>query len=57
MKFPNKYNKQEYIAWHEAQFKSDKNLEAKLLQFREQLKIDALNDLELISNIIQSVSS
>lgn len=57
MKFPNKYDKQEYIAWHEAKFKSDENLEGKLIQFRNQLKLDALQDLTFISNIIQSVSS
>lgn len=57
MKFPNKFDKFEYIVWHEAKFKNDKNLEQKLEQFRVKLKEIAHADLEFISNIIQSVSS
>lgn len=57
MKYPNKYDKFEYIAWHEAKFKDDLGLEQKLEQFRTQLKDKAQTDLEFISNVIQSVVS
>jgi ppGpp synthetase/RelA/SpoT-type nucleotidyltranferase len=57
MKFPSKYDKNEYIAWHENKFKDDKSLESKLEEYRNSLKVNVLSDLEFISNIIQSVSS
>lgn len=57
MKYPNTYDKFEYIAWHEAKFKRDKGLEQKLEQFRNELMDIAQTDLEFISNIIQSVVS
>lgn len=57
MKYPNKYDKFEYIAWHETKFKNDKGLEHKLEEFRTQLKVNSQSDLEFISNIIQSVVS
>ncbi len=57
MKFPNKYNKLEYITWHEAKFNADRDLERKIEEYRSQLKVSAQADLEFISNIIQSVTS
>ena len=57
MKFPKKFDKYEYIAWHENKFKDDIGLEQKLEDFRNNLKQSANSELEFISNIIQSVSS
>jgi len=57
MKYPRKYDKAEYIAWHENKYKRDKGLEKKLELFRDELKESSMNDLIFISNIIQSVSS
>lgn len=57
MKFPNEYNKNEYIAWHEDKYPNDKNLEKKIVDFRENLKLKAKEDLKFISNVIQSVNS
>ena len=45
------------MAWHEAKFKTDKGLEEKLKQFRNELKEKASVDLVFISNILQSVTS
>ncbi len=57
MKFPSKYDKANYIAWHETKFKNDKGLENKLEQFRNDLKEKTTDELMFLSNIIQSVSS
>lgn len=57
MKVFTKYDKSNYIAWHEEKFKNDSGLEQKLEQFRNKLKETAQVDLEFISNVLQSVSS
>lgn len=57
MRFPTKYDRQEYITWHENHFPNDRNFEQKLKTFREQLMIETKEDLIFISNFVQSVIS
>lgn len=57
MKFPAKYNRQDYVTWHEYNFPNDRNFEQKIKRFREELMIEARIDLEFISNVVQSVIS
>jgi ppGpp synthetase/RelA/SpoT-type nucleotidyltranferase len=57
MKFPAKYNRQDYVAWHENHFPNDIDFERKIKIFRDQLMVEAKNDLEFISNFVQSVIS
>lgn len=57
MRYPNKFDKYEYISWHEARFTSDNELEQQLADLRNHIKETAVPDLEFISNIIQSVTS
>ena len=57
MKLPPKYDRHDYITWHENHFPNDQNFEQKLRDFREKLMTEAKDDLEFISNFVQSVIS
>ena len=50
--YPEKYNKEQYIAWHEKMYPEDKNLLEKIEQFRESLKIELKVDLEFIAELL-----
>jgi ppGpp synthetase/RelA/SpoT-type nucleotidyltranferase len=50
--FPNPYDKQLYIKWHETKFKNDAPLVAKLEVFRESLKSSTLEDLEFLGELL-----
>lgn len=53
--FPETYDQDRYIDWHEKEFSTDINLKEKLGDFRNQLKTDSEKELDLTANVINSL--
>lgn len=50
--FPEIYNNENYIAWHESYFPDDNNLNSRINELRESLKKDLREDLEFITELL-----
>lgn len=50
--YPEKYNKEQYIAWHESHFTDDSNLLKKIDNLRDEFKADLEKDLEFIAELL-----
>jgi ppGpp synthetase/RelA/SpoT-type nucleotidyltranferase len=50
--YPEKYNKEQYIAWHESNFADDSNLEKKIDDLRVKFKTELKEDLEFIAELL-----
>lgn len=50
--FPKKYNREDYIRWHEDHFDSDNNLVQKIEDLRSDLKSELLDDLKFITELL-----
>lgn len=55
--FPEKYNKEQYILWHELTFRKDIKLEEKIIDLREKLKSELRDDLKYVTNLIYTLIS
>lgn len=52
MEFPQSYNKEEYVLWHEKSFSEDENLIEEINKLRDELKIHHKNELMGLANFL-----